>query len=167
MAALVAVIMGFTGLVGVAATLLTLPGIWLMVAVAVGIDVWRPETFSIWTLGAAAGLAFLAEVAEFIAAGAGAAKARGAKRSAAGAIVGALAGAIIGTPIVPILGTILGAAIGAGIGAALLERTKVGRTWGDVGRVGQGAAVGRLVATVVKMVFAVVVATLLFVAAIA
>lgn len=166
MTALVAAIMGFAGLVGVAATLLTLPGIWLMVAVAVGIDLWRPETFSIGTIGAAAGLAFFAEVAEFVAAGAGATKARGAKRSAAGAIAGALIGALVGTPIFPILGTILGAAVGAGVGASLMERSKAGRTWGDVGRVGQGAAVGRLIATVVKAVFAVAVAGLLFVAAI-
>ena len=167
MTVLIAIIMALAAAVGVVATLFTLPGIWLMIAVAAALDLWRPETFSIWTLVAAIGLGVLAELIELVAAGAGAKKAGGARRSAAGAIIGAIIGAIVGTPFMPVIGTILGAAVGAGVVAALLERTKPDRTWADSARVGQGAAVGRLVATAIKTLFAVVIAVTLVVAAIA
>ena len=70
----------------------------------------------------------------------------------------------VGTPIMPIIGTIAGAALGAGLGAAILERTKDQRTWGDVWRVGQGAAIGRLIATIIKTALAAAAAVWLAVA---
>lgn len=167
MTALIASIVALVGLVGIAATLFSLPGVWLIVGTAALIDLWRPEVFSLRTLIIAALLAIMAEIVELVASGAGAKRAGGAKRSAVGAIVGAIIGAVLGTPFMPIVGTILGGAVGAGIGAAFMERTKVERTWGDAWRVGQGAAVGRVIATVIKAMFAAAIATFLFVAAIA
>lgn len=166
MLVLVGVIMATVGVVGVLATLLALPGAWLIVAVAAGVDLWRPETYSLTTLLVAAGLALSGEIVELIASAAGAKKAGGARRSALGAIIGAIAGAIIGTPFFPVVGTILGAAIGAGLLAGLLERTKTERTWGDAWRVGQGAAVGRFLATIFKTLIAAAIAIELFIAAI-
>lgn len=167
MTALIAVIVVLVGALGVLATLFSLPGVWLIVGTAALIDLWQPEIFSLRTLIVAAMLAILAEIVELVASGAGAKRVGGAKRSAVGAIVGAVVGAIVGTPFMPIVGTILGGAIGAGVGAAFMERTKIERTWGDAWRVGQGAAIGRMVATAIKAAFAAVIATLLLIAVIA
>lgn len=166
MTALLGAIMGLTGLLGVAATLFSLPGVWLIVGTAALIDVFRPETFSLTTLVVAVAIGLVAEVIELVAAGAGASKAGGAKRSALGGIVGGIVGAVVGTPIMPVVGTILGASLGAGVGAAILERTRSDRTWGDALRVGHGAAVGRLVATLFKAMFAAGLAVYLTVAAV-
>lgn len=166
MIALITSIMVLVGLAGVVATLLTLPGLWLIVAVGAAVDLWRPETYGLGTLLAAVAMGLTAEIAELVAAGVGAKKAGGSRRSAVASIVGAIVGAIVGTPVMPIVGTILGAAVGAGAGAMLLERTKPERTWADAGRVGQGAAVGRLIATVIKAGFTIAVAILFIAAAI-
>ncbi|RMH28700.1 MAG: DUF456 family protein [Planctomycetota bacterium] len=166
MTALAAGIMALVGVAGVLATLFALPGLWLIVAAGAAVDLWRPDTYALSTLLIAAGLAVLAEVLELVAAGAGAKQAGGGKRAAVGAIAGAIVGAILGTPILPIVGTILGGAVGAGVGAVLLEGTKPGRSWADLGRVGRGAATGRLLATLIKAGFAVAVAVLLTVAAV-
>lgn len=165
MAIIIAIIMALVGLVGVAATLFSLPGVWLIIGSAAIIDLIQPEYFSLRTLLIGVGLGVLAEVAELVASGAGAKRAGGARRSAVGAIFGTIVGAIVGTPFMPIVGTIIGGVIGAGLGAAVMERTVVDRTWGDTMRVAQGAAVGRLVATVIKASFAFVIAVLFVVAA--
>lgn len=138
------------GVIGMVVTLVGLPGIWLPVVAALVVQWQHPETYDWWTIGAAVGVGVLAEVFEFVAGALGAAKAGGTKRSAAGALVGALVGAILGTPLFPVVGTVIGAVVGAGIGAALMDKTKVDRDWRSALRVGQGAAVGRMVATVVK-----------------
>ncbi len=164
MTALLAIIMAVVGVAGVVATLFALPGIWIIVGSAALIDLWQPHVFSLRTLIIAAGLAMMAEIVELIASGAGAKRAGGAKRSAFAAIIGAIIGAIVGTPFMPIVGTILGGAIGAGIGAAIAERTVEERTWGDIWRVGQGAAIGRVLATGIKALFAVSIGIFLFIA---
>ena len=83
--------------------------------------------------------------------------------------MGGLIGAIAGTVfiLVPVVGTIVGAAIGSGAGAMLLElhKPKDERRSTSLLAVGKGAAVGRLLATVIKGVFALAVAALLTVAA--
>lgn len=165
---LAALIVGLAGLAGVALAVIGLSGAWLTILVAIGVQLWRPETFSWWTIGAAAAIALLAEIAEFVASGVGARKLGGSKRAAAMAIIGALAGAIVGTFALPapILGSIVGGIIGAGVMALLAERTKHGRTWGQSWRVGRGAAVGKAVSMVVKTGFTVVVGVLLFIAAV-
>lgn len=156
------------GLIGVVATLLGFSGVWLLILVALVAEWATPDQmFSLWTIGWAVALGALGELIEFIAGSIGATKAGGTKRAAAGAMVGGLAGAILGTPVFPIIGTILGAAIGAGVGAAVMDRTKSERTWREVYAVGQGAAVGRLIATIVKTALALAAAVLLGVAAFA
>lgn len=126
-----------------------------------------PAMFSWWTLGIAAGLALIAELVEFGASAVGAAKAGGTRRGAIGSVIGALVGAVGGSVIVPILGTIIGAALGAGIGALLFERHDGRKSWKDASKIGAGAAAGRLVATLAKVVIACVVAVMLIVDAIA
>lgn len=151
MTVLAAILVIFFGLVGVLLTLLTLPGAWLALGVAALCNWWQPGLLSWYTIGAAAGIALIAEIIEALSSAVGAAKTGGTKRAALGSVVGSIIGAIAGTPFLPPLGTILGAVAGAGLGAVVIERGMAGKTWKDSAVVGAGAATGRFVATVAKV----------------
>lgn len=159
-------IITLASVLGTALTLATLPGTWLMLVVALLVQWWRPGTFDWWTIGAAGILAVLAEVAEFVAGGAGAAKAGGSKRSfwlsLGGGLVGAIAGQVL-IPI-PIVGMIVGGIAGAAAGALGGEKS-LGRDWRHSSRVAQGAAVGRAWSIVIKGIFAAAIGATLTVAA--
>lgn len=162
-----AIIVVLAGIIGIALTILTLPGIWFAILVAVACEIWRGggqgEFISWWTLGAAFGIGVVAEVLELVASAVGSTKMGGTKRGAIGSLIGAIVGAIAGTPFLPPVGIILGGAVGAGAGALLLERH--GRmSWKGSMKVGTGAAAGRFVATLTKMGLASVVAVVLSVA---
>jgi uncharacterized protein YqgC (DUF456 family) len=139
---------------GVVLTLLTLPGIWLAVGVAAVVELLVPELLDVWTIGAAAAIGVVAELAELLVSAVGAKKAGGTRRGAIGSVIGALVGALGGSVVLPIIGTIMGAAVGAGLGALIAERHGGAMTWRQSAKVGGGAAVGRLVATVVKTALA-------------
>ncbi|MCC6661074.1 MAG: DUF456 family protein [Phycisphaerales bacterium] len=143
-------ILALATVLGTLLTLITLPGLWFILLVALGLQWWQPGTFSWWTLGAGLVLGLLGEVIELAASGAGAKRAGGGRAGAWSAVIGALAGAIAGTFVVPIIGSIVGGVLGAGLGAAAGERAIAGRSWSHSVRVGRGAAVGRFVAVVVK-----------------
>lgn len=151
---------------GFALSLLTLPGIWLPVAVALAFQWFVPGMFPWWVIGVAAGLGVLAELLELVASAAGSTKAGGTKRAAAGAILGTIVGAIVGSMILffPI-GTIVGAVAGAGLGAGLLDRSQLDRNWKESATVGAGAAAARGVAIVLKGIFGALMATVLIVGA--
>ncbi len=160
-------------LLGVALTVLSLPGIWLMVLGALFVEWWQPAALSWGAIVACVLIAIVGEVLEFIASAIGAAKAGGSKRAATGALVGGLIGGIVGTVLIPIpiLGTILGGAIGAGLLALALELSLKSRADGSPKlpghhrRVATGAFVGRLMATVLKGACAVAAALVLIVSA--
>lgn len=157
------ILMGLVGVLGVVLTLVGLPGTWLTLLVSVVIKFWRPELIDWPAIGIAGGLCVLAELAEFAAGAVGAKRVGGSPRSAIGAIVGGLFGAILGTFLIPIplVGTVLGASIGAGVCAAAMELTLTDKTLAQAGRVGTGAFIGRLLATVFKTMFAVGVSSVL------
>lgn len=146
------------GALGVALTLLGLPGIWLTVAAAALVDaLWRPALLTNAALVTLIALAALGELLEFAAGAAGARASGGSKRAAVGAIAGGVVGAVAGTVLLPlpVVGTILGAALGAGALALALEltaRDEAGRarTLGQAVRVGRGAFAARLLATALK-----------------
>lgn len=162
---LAALIIFVAAAAGVLLTLITLPGVWLTLLVAVGCQFafGEPALFDWWTLGIAAAIALAAEVFELISSAAGAAKSGGGRSGAIGSVFGAIAGAIFGSFLIPIplAGTVLGAVLGAGAGALFAERGFAGRSWGDAFKVGQGAAVGRLAAMIVKTAVAAAVGVLL------
>jgi uncharacterized protein YqgC (DUF456 family) len=163
---LVVLTIALFGAVGIGLTLLGLPGIWLTLGVAGGAWLFRPDMFTWWTFGGCVALGLLAELLEFVLSAAGAAKAGGSKRAALASIVGGVIGGIVGAPFLFPIGTIVGAALGAGAAAGLFEATKPGRTLEQAYTVGHGAAVGRLVATVVKSTINVVIALTLVLAAV-
>ncbi|MGH7243226.1 MAG: DUF456 domain-containing protein [Phycisphaerales bacterium] len=156
------------GVVGLVLSLLTLPGIWLPITVALVFQWFEPTMFPWWVIGVAVGLGAIAEILELVASAAGSTKAGGTKRAAAGAILGTVTGAVVGSLVLffPI-GTIVGAVAGAGIGASLLDRSRIGRTWKDSCNVGAGAAAARGVAIVLKGTFGALIALVLIVGALA
>lgn len=162
-----AILFTLTSFLLVFAVLLTLPGTWLMVLMAVALNVaMAANPFSWWTIGVAIALAALGELLELIASGAGA-KAMGAsKRSVFASIIGGIVGAILGTIVLPIIGTIIGSALGAGIGAVVFEFSIADRRHiKHLRGIGTGAFTGRLLATVLKAAVALVMAVMLSVAA--
>lgn len=166
MSLVAASIVALASLAGVALTILTLPGIWLTLAVALLCWWWMGADFySAWTLAAALAMGIVAEVVELAASAAGAAKSGGGRSGAIGSIVGGVVGALAGSLILPIIGTIAGGVIGAGLGAIAGERGIAGKTWSHAARVGKGAMVARFIALCVKIAFAVAIGVTLTVAA--
>jgi uncharacterized protein YqgC (DUF456 family) len=157
---------GVFALVCIGVTLIGLPGTWLMLGAALTIEALDVPLFGWWALGIAGGLAILAEVAETMSGAAGASAAGASRRAAVGAIVGGIIGAIAGTFVVPVIGSIVGSVIGAGAGAMGMELSKHRsiRTSTSVLAVGKGAAIGRMLATVIKSAFALAMAITLIVA---
>lgn len=147
--------MFLAGVVFVALTLVGVPGIWLVLLMAVVWEIATPTTslFTAWSLGIAAALVLLAEVVDFAAGAVGAKIGGGGKRAAWGAVIGAILGAIVGTFVIPIpvVGSIAGAAIGSGAGA-MIGHLDEAETKGQLVKVGSAAAAGRLVAIVIKLV---------------
>ena len=144
---------------------LGLPGIWVMIAAAVGYDllVPGPERIGWFTIVAVTALAAVAEILEFTLAGRYTKKFGGSRRAAWWAIFGGIVGALIGVPL-PIIGSVIGAFIGAFAGAWLGEYTR-GETTGVATRAATGALLGRAVASALKVAIGVVMMVWLLVAA--
>lgn len=140
-------------LAGLAISVLGLPGLWLMVATAVGYALATGGQVLSWqTIAVVAGLALAAEIAEFLAGAAGSKTAGGSWRGIVGAVAGGIVGGIVGVPV-PIIGPILGAILGAAIGAGLLELTGRDASIERAGKVALGAAQGRFWGVVSKLSF--------------
>ncbi len=141
--------------IGLWINILTLPGLWLMVA-SIAIYAWVTGGQYVGWPGiiSLVVLAGLAELVEFVAGGAGAKKAGGSKRAFVGAIVGSILGAIFLSVLIPIpvLGTIFGICAGTFIGALVVEYW-VKRNHGQAFRVGLWATIGRLIGIFTKLAF--------------
>ena len=136
------------------ATVLQLPGNWLMVTAVGGFILWggEPGLFSTATLVALAIIAILAEIIEFAAGAAGTRMSGGSRKGALWALAGSLVGGILGTFIlpIPIVGSVFGACGGAFLGALFGERRE-GKNMQESLRSGGGAATGRLLGIVGKV----------------
>jgi uncharacterized protein YqgC (DUF456 family) len=164
---LYAVLLTILNLVFWVGILFNLPGTWLMVLVTALLKWWQPGYVQVgWTtLGAAAGLAALGEVLEFVLGAAGSRRAGGSKRAAGLAMVGALIGGILGTALpVPIVGTLIGACLGAFVGS-LIGDLWAGRPLFPSVEAGWGAAVGRFWGTVSKLAIGGIIVVVLVLAA--
>lgn len=171
---LVGVIFVVFGLGCIVLVAIGLPGAWFMLGGALVIELldflYLPEgerwTFSLWLLGACLLLAVIGEILEFIAGMLGA-KAGGASKAGTwGALIGGIVGAILGTAVFAIIGSLIGAVIGSFLGAVVGELT-VSKTLDD-GTLQQqtmrgtlkpatGAAVGRVLGTLSKVPFAILI----------
>jgi uncharacterized protein YqgC (DUF456 family) len=142
---------------GLFINLIGLPGLWVMVASALGyawLTHWRHVGWP--ALVAMLVLALVAEAGEFLAGSAGAKKAGGSKRGMAGGIVGGLLGAI-SLSIIPIPGVaqLVGAIIGTFVGVVVVE-LMVGKRADHSLQIGVGAAKGRFWGTMLKTLFGVI-----------
>jgi len=129
---------------------LGLPGLWLMLAAALGYNalVAGPGPIGWVTLGGAILIAVVAEVLEFTVAARYTTRYGGSRRAGWGAILGGVAGAVVGVPV-PVVGSVIGAFVGAFAGAYLAERSRRAEH-GAATRVATGALVGRAAAAALK-----------------
>jgi uncharacterized protein len=132
--------------------LMQLPGLWIMLAAAVGyawLTHWvfiGPGTLIILGL-----IALAAEGIETLASAGGARRAGATKTAMGLSILGALVGGVLFTFIpIPIVGTLIGVCLGAFAGAMTGEIIR-GRTTEQGARVGIAAALGRLLGTLAKL----------------
>ena len=142
---------------GLFINLIGLPGLWVMVASALGyawLTGWRHVGWP--AMVALVVLALLAELVEFVAGSAGAKKAGGSKRGMIGGIVGGLLGAIF-LSVIPIPGVaqLVGAIIGTFVGVVAVE-VLVGKRVDHSVQIGVGAAKGRFWGTIFKTLIGVI-----------
>jgi uncharacterized protein len=145
-------------LIGLGITVLGLPGLWVML-LAVIIYAWITHWIYVagTSLIAISILCVLAETVELFAGAAAAKKAGAGKRAMIFASIGAIVGGILFSFIpIPILAQIVGACVGAGAGALIAELSS-GTTAGASFRIGVGAAKGRLIGTILKLIFGMVI----------
>lgn len=159
-----AAIVAVACLAGIFLTVVTLPGAWIAIAVTLLVWWWQPSLFEWYTFLIAAIFAALGEAIEFLAGALGAAKAGASKKGMIGATIGTLLGAIIGTFFGPIIGSIIGGVLGAALGAFIGEYHYASRHWKEAGKASAGAAIGRVIATIGKTIFAGAVALTLCIA---
>jgi uncharacterized protein YqgC (DUF456 family) len=144
---------------------LGLPGLWVMIAAAVGYSILVPNSIGMFTIVGITAIAIVAEVLEFTLAGTYAKKYGGSRRASWGAIIGGTVGAIIGVPV-PIIGPIIAGFLGAFAGALIAEYSR-GSSHQASARVAWGAMVGKAVAAAMKVAAGIVIAAWLIGAAIA
>lgn len=131
-------------------TVLGIPGIWILVAVALVIALVSHFTIITWPfLILCVALAALGEIVESFLGVAVVAKKGGGKSGIVGAFIGALLGAILGAPVVPPLGSICFGFVGAFAGAVAGEYISY-RNLDSAVRIGFWAFLGRAMAIAVK-----------------
>ena len=174
MTTLWAVLLVVTLPVGWALTLFGLPGNWIIAGVT-ALYVYLVPAESSLSIGwpvivVLAGLAALAELAEFLAGALGVAKAGGSRRSAVMALVGSLVGSLVGFVLglpVPVIGSMIAVVLCASLGAlagAMLGEDMQGRDPEASWKVGVAAFWGRLLGTLAKTVTAAVMAAVVIAA---
>lgn len=146
---------------GLTATLLALPGNWVIVGLT-ALFAWlvhgpAGQGVSWYTVIALVVLGLVGELLEFAAGAAGAARSGGSRRGMVlamfGAMAGSMAGVAVGVPI-PFVGSLIGALVGGAGGAfagAWLGEAWKGRPEEQRMAVGTAAFVGRLLGTVGKL----------------
>ena len=136
--------------VGLTAIIFGFPGTWIILA-ASAIYAWFTD-FAFITKQMLIGLlllALLAELIDFMASSWGARRYGGSKKAMLGTLLGGIFGAIALTPVFFGLGSMLGAFLGAFAGAFFVTYLDL-RKMDDAVRVGWGAFLGRVFATVFK-----------------
>jgi uncharacterized protein YqgC (DUF456 family) len=139
-------------LTGMAITVMTLPGLWLMLA-STAIYAWLTDWQYIgWkTLLTLLILAGLGEVVELAFSAGGARQSGAGRRGTWGALIGGLLGGLFLSFIpIPVISTLVGVCLGTFLGA-LIGELSGGREFSHSAIVGVGAAKGRLMGTLAKV----------------
>ncbi|HCD01543.1 MAG TPA: DUF456 domain-containing protein [Planctomycetaceae bacterium] len=148
--------------------LFTLPGNWGIPILAIGMAWFFPGDSPAdgpaapgvgWiAVGVLVGLAILGEILELAASAAGAAKQGASRRAIVLSLFGSfgvsMVGAVLCSGLVPVIGTLIGAVVGGCAGAwggAYLGEMWKGRSQPDRLAAGHGAAIGRVLGTISKL----------------
>jgi len=164
MAVAIAVVFAVLGALIAATVLLGLPGTWLLLTLAVIVELadgyllgGAPSTFGAygwWIIGGGFGMAILGELLDLAAGALGAKKGGASRRGVVGAFVGGLGGALVGTFFLPIplIGTLIGALLGTFAGALLGEMNdpENKKTADEAFKPAAAATLGRVLGTVGK-----------------
>ena len=149
--------------VGLGITIMTLPGLWLMLAATAGYAWGTHWRFIGWkTLLLVAVITIVAEIIETTSASSGARRAGAGRRGAWGALIGGIIGGIFLTIPLFLIGTLIGVCIGTFVGAMIAELT-AGQEVGRSAIIGASAAGGRLKGTILKLGFGCVIFAVVFV----
>jgi uncharacterized protein YqgC (DUF456 family) len=134
-----------TAVIGLVLTLVTLPGLWLIVGAA-AVYAWLTGGVYLGMVPLVVLLAMAAgaEVAELVFGGRGAKKAGGTAWGVGGGLAGGLLGGLLLTPLIPmpVLGTMIGICLGTFLGAFGLELL-MGKPVNHSLRIGVGALKGK------------------------
>ena len=139
--------------------LLGLPGSWILLGAAVVIELvdraWLEapaQSFQLGVLLTCLAVAAFGEVLEFGASAVGAKTGGSRARGTWGAILGGIAGSLFGL-LIPLLiiGPLIGGALGAFTGAFLGQASYSDTTWRESIKPAAGAAVGKVVGTLIKV----------------
>lgn len=153
------------GVVGILLTVIQLPGIWLIVVAAAGYA-WLAGPGELpWAIVAVvAAIAALAEMVEFASSAVMARRGGASRRAAWYGLAGGMLGALLLSVPIPIIGTIAGAVIGC-FAAAFVAEMQEGRTLQAGARSGAYAAAGRALGSMLKLMAAVVIFSIVSVSA--
>lgn len=145
---------------------LGLPGLWVMLGAAIVYWIVVPTGgIGLMTVLVSAVLVILAEVFEYTITSNYTKRYGGSRRASWGAILGGLVGAVVGVPL-PVIGSLLGAFVGSFVGAFVGELSVSRDARNHPGRVAKGAVIGRAIASALKSGIGLVVAVIIFSAAI-
>lgn len=162
----VAIVLAIVNLANIFLTLIGLPGIWIMLALAIAaqfLPVERSEMFNWWTIFACVVLGLLGELVEFLGSAVTSTSAGGTRRASLFAIVGGIVGAILGSATPPIIGALIWGVVGAGIGGLIGEVTGGAETRHAIS-IGRAAARGKFIGAVAKTGLALVIYLILTIA---
>lgn len=173
---LVAGLFALAGVVLVALSIVSVPGGWIMLGLALIIELCdglylppeRNQTYDWWVLGISAVLLALGELVEFLAGAAGVKHGGGSRRGMVGAILGGIGGAIAFTLFVPIplIGTLIGAVLGTFAGAVLGEISgDQPKTMRGSMKPAIGATIGRIAGSMSKILLSIIAWAILTVSA--
>jgi len=148
---------------GLFLVLLTLPGLWLMLASA-ALYARLTGHLGFRSLLALLALAMVGELLELVVGGVTTRRSGGGGLTIFGAGIGAVLGGIFLTFIpIPVIGTLIGVCLGSFLGATLVELLR-GKRLGRSLRVGMGAGFGRFGGMVVKIMIGIVMLLLILIA---
>jgi len=151
------------GLAGLFLVILTLPGLWLMLAGA-AVYAMFTHIFGFKSLLVLFVLAAAGELLELAVGGAATRRSGGGKLSIVGAVVGGVLGGIFLTFIpIPVVGTLVGVCLGSFFGAVFVELIS-GKRLGYSLRVGLAAGTGRLGGIIIKLMIGVVMLAVIMIA---
>jgi uncharacterized protein YqgC (DUF456 family) len=138
---------------GLCIVIVSLPGLWVMaLAAAVYAVLTKLALITPRVLLVLVSMALVAEIIDFVAAGAGAKRAGASRRGLIGAVLGGIIGAFVFTIPLWVVGTLVGVCIGTFLGA-LIGELSGGKEIGQSVRIGANATAGKLVGILFKLSF--------------